>query len=742
MEANKTTLRKYLSPLGVWALSFGCSVGWGAFVMPGTTFLPIAGPVGSAIGIAVGALIMLIIGRNYYYLMKRFPDAGGTYSYSKNVLGHDHGFLSAWFLVLTYVVIIWANLTALALIGRNLLGDTFRFGFHYQIAGYDIYLGEILAAIGVLVICSLFCLFRKRFSMWVQILMALILIGGIILCFAVAVIKNNSWELSFTPAFSELASTGKSMQIVSIVALMPWAYVGFESVSHSAEEFRFKQSKTFIIIIVSLFTAGLAYILLSLLSVTALPEGYADWTAYISSLGELKGTKALPTFYAVNQAMGSTGIAILGVTVLGGIITGIIGNMIAASRVLYAMAKDGILPKWFAKTNKDGSPSNTILFIMLISTVIPFFGRTAISWIVDVTTVGGTIIYCYTSAAALMQARKEKNKRMILCGAVGMLFSLAFALYFLIPNISSVSTLGTESYLILTVWSILGLVFFRNVFGKDKKHRYGKSIVVWIVLLFLIMFTSIVWMQQENSKAIANVQDSISEKYGEHFREYHPDEAQQAEIEVEDYVGKQLEKLNYTLTRNNFVRIVMILLAVVILFLVYSLMAKRQREFDRVEVMAYKDSLTGVNNSHAYQQTELSINREIIENGITSFAVAVCDLNGLKHVNDTMGHAKGDAYIKQACSIICDVFAHSPVYRIGGDEFAVILRGRDFDNRVELAGRMHESNCVNCQNGGVVIAVGLADFNPETDKSLEAVFKRADVAMYQQKKEMKRKKKE
>ena len=83
MTANNTSLKKYLSPLGVWALSFGCSVGWGAFVMPVTTFLPIAGPVGTAIGFALGALIMLIIGRNYYFLMKRYPDAGGTYTYSK-----------------------------------------------------------------------------------------------------------------------------------------------------------------------------------------------------------------------------------------------------------------------------------------------------------------------------------------------------------------------------------------------------------------------------------------------------------------------------------------------------------------------------------------------------------------------------------------------------------------------------------------------------------------------------------
>lgn len=80
---NQNSLKKYLSPLGVWALSFGCSVGWGAFVMPGTTFLPIAGPLGTALGITIGAIIMLVIGRCYYYLMNRYPDSGGTYTYTK-----------------------------------------------------------------------------------------------------------------------------------------------------------------------------------------------------------------------------------------------------------------------------------------------------------------------------------------------------------------------------------------------------------------------------------------------------------------------------------------------------------------------------------------------------------------------------------------------------------------------------------------------------------------------------------
>ena len=140
-QDDSTKLRSYLSPINVWALSFGCAVGWGAFVMPGTTFLPIAGPLGTAIGMTIGGLIMLVIGFNYHYMMNRYPDAGGTYTYSKRAFGYDHGFMSAWFLILVYIAITWANATALPLIFRNLIGDFFKVGFHYQIAGFDVYLG-------------------------------------------------------------------------------------------------------------------------------------------------------------------------------------------------------------------------------------------------------------------------------------------------------------------------------------------------------------------------------------------------------------------------------------------------------------------------------------------------------------------------------------------------------------------------------------------------------------------------
>ncbi len=128
-------LDRYLSPVDVWAIAFGCAVGWGAFVMPGTTFLPIAGPAGTLISMLISAVFILILGTNFAYLMQRNPGTGGVYSYIKEVFGRDHAFLCSWFLCLSYLTIVFLNGTALFFVIRTMLTDAVRAGPHYTVAG-------------------------------------------------------------------------------------------------------------------------------------------------------------------------------------------------------------------------------------------------------------------------------------------------------------------------------------------------------------------------------------------------------------------------------------------------------------------------------------------------------------------------------------------------------------------------------------------------------------------------------
>lgn len=170
---------------------------------------------------------------------------------------------------------------------------------------------------------------------------------------------------------------------------------------------------------------------------------------------------------------------------------------------------------------------------------------------------------------------------------------------------------------------------------------------------------------------------------------------------------------------------------------------KRENEY-RLELInankkAMNDELTGVKNMNAYQEIEASLQSDIDNGSIQPFAVLICDLNNLKHINDTLGHKSGDEYIKTACGIICGIFAHSPVFRIGGDEFVVILRGADYTHRVKLFSELRRKVIENSKKlNAPVIASGIAEFDSSRHSKVIDVFEVADNRMYKNKKQLKR----
>ena len=164
---------------------------------------------------------------------------------------------------------------------------------------------------------------------------------------------------------------------------------------------------------------------------------------------------------------------------------------------------------------------------------------------------------------------------------------------------------------------------------------------------------------------------------------------------------------------------------------------RRDQERARALRMANQDALTGVKSKRAYSEEERKIDQAISGGSQEPFAVVVCDVNDLKHINDTFGHAAGDQYLKDACTIICNIFKHSPVYRIGGDEFAALLKGSDFEVRDNLMALLDASNKTRATDEGISRAGGLAVWQPDQDSCLSEVFKRADTTMYLNKKRLK-----
>ena len=488
-KQNKlTALDRYLSPLDVWAMAFGVMVGWGAFVMPGTTFVPVAGPAGTIIALLIGTLIMLVIGTNFVYLMIRSTRTGGVYSYTKEAFGRDHAFLSSWFLCLSYLTVVFLNGSAVFVVIKTLFGEAVHKGVVYSIAGNDIYFGEIAASVAALGGIALLFIAAKPALQKIHTICSVILIAGVAVLSVFCLPKAFSCEM--VRSFGT-QPVNKFYGIFSIVILAPWAFVGFEVTSFDTAHFKFNIKKTRTIIFIAIIAAALAYGAMTLVAVASLPEGYASWPEYINDLGNLSGMVSVPTFYAARTNLGSIGPVIIGITALAAIMTGIIGAYRASLRILSTMAEDRILSEKFSKT------TYSILFIMVISILISLLGRNTLIWFVDLTSFGAIVGYGYTSAAAWKIAKAENNKKNTLAGAVGTIISALFVVVQLVPRLTAMEAMGSEAFLLLALWCLLGFLFYWRTVIHSTLSEYSGISASGIVLFIILVYSSLMWIAKQ-----------------------------------------------------------------------------------------------------------------------------------------------------------------------------------------------------------------------------------------------------
>ncbi len=190
--------------------------------------------------------------------------------------------------------------------------------------------------------------------------------------------------------------------------------------------------------------------------------------------------------------------------------------------------------------------------------------------------------------------------------------------------------------------------------------------------------------------------------------------------------------------------IISLVLIVILLLLTRSIRAEKKAKAEETLVKdlnkrVYVDALTSVGNKAAFDECV----KDLEAGEITDVAIGVFDCNDLKTINDQYGHDKGNIYLKIASSFICDVFLNSPVFRIGGDEFTVVLQNEDYDNRISLAERFsleQQEKCACAKNvwEEVHVAFGIAVYDPEYDVSLHDTVRRADKFMYENKRKEKK----
>ena len=456
MSENNGKFKKAMRPIDVWGLALGAIIGWGCFVLPGSAFLPKAGPLGTMAGMLIGALLIIIIALSYGYLIRKYPRSGGEFIYTKEAIGKRNAFVCGWGMILAYWSLIPLNATALALISRFLFPGIVQQGLLYQIAGWDVYAGEVILASAFIIIMAVINIRGIKQAAWLQTAIALTLVGCI--CIVTFLVMGMSDWSNLEPGFPDGRRWWKG--VFSIVAMAPWAFIGFDCIPQSAEEYNFSHKKSTGIMISAILVAAILYI--AVCAVTAV--GLKPWQELLADRVNW------PTGHVVRNTLGMIGLTVLGIAMFCAVVSGMNAFYISTSRLMYAMASEGSLPKWFAKLSpKYGTPKNAIIFTMCASLFAPWFGREILIWIVDMTSVGAAIVFAYTTASAAIIARKKGDRMQMWTGWIGCVFSLFFLALLIVPGMPGY--LSFQSRVVLFAWIAIGVVFYLIIRKNYAKRQ-------------------------------------------------------------------------------------------------------------------------------------------------------------------------------------------------------------------------------------------------------------------------------
>ena len=386
-NSTQNTLKRQLTPLHVWAIAFGCVIGWGSFINPGKKFLPNSGVAGTAIAMVLGALVMIVIAMSYAYMVPKHPKAGGEFTFTKACFGKRTAYVCGWFLVAAYLTNVPMNSTAIGLIVDGIDGsaDILKFGFHYTIAGFEIYMGEMLLAMGILILFGWLNILGVQKAALIQTILSGLLIVCVGSLSVAALFSAKATGLNLAPIWGfdkaaamaagadmgsihEFAHEGISgifSAVLATFAIAPWAYVGFDAIPQAAEEFNFSFRKVSGIMVVAIVFG--CYVYTSNNTVAAL--ALENWPERV-----MAGEWVL--LVAAEEMLGIFGKVLIGTGVSCAVLSGIMGFYLASSRLMFSMSREGYLPQWFGIVDpKHRTPKNAMIFCVIISLSGPILGR-------------------------------------------------------------------------------------------------------------------------------------------------------------------------------------------------------------------------------------------------------------------------------------------------------------------------------------------------------------------------------
>jgi amino acid transporter len=459
---GKNKLKRNLSPLNIVALALGAIIGSGCFLLPGNMFLKTAGPLGTAIGLFIGAGMLCIISYNYDYLINKYPVAGGEYAFSFKAFERNHAFICGWFLVLCYMSIVPFNATALGVISKEAFPGIFEKGYLYSVAGSKVFGGEVLFASLAVIFFAYINIKGVKVTGILQTIITGGLVGSVILLLIATLLNDQVTYNNLVPAFP--TDVNAIAGVLSIVAITPFLFVGFDSIPQVAEEYDFSPKIVFKLMLTTIFFGLFMYIAVNTITAIVFP-----WEGFIVSNPDWA------TGEAVKYLLGTFGMMLLFTSLFAAIIGGINGFYVASSRLLYSMGRSSALPCWFSKLHpKYNTPANAVIFVGICSMIAPWFGREVLGWIVDMSSVGAAVGFSHTSMATYKIAKSnddlEKNKILKVNAILGSIFGIGFLILLLIPGLPS--SLSKQALLTLGLWVVLGVVFYLAVCKEYRSLSY------------------------------------------------------------------------------------------------------------------------------------------------------------------------------------------------------------------------------------------------------------------------------
>ncbi len=471
MVQNNTAFKREeldntMSKRFIWAIAYGSSIGWGAFILPGDWLIS-SGTLGSTLGITIGGLLMLIIAVAYGALTSKFPVSGGEFAFSYVGFGRNISFIASWFLALGYICVVALNASAFSLLFKFILPDFLEVGYLYSIAGWDVYIMEVLLTSAILILFAFISIKGSGLSGNLQFIFCLFMGAVVVTLFIRSFFVGEFSFENAKPLFNN--ESGVWTSIILIVAVAPWMYVGFDNIPQAAEEFKFSPDKTFKLIVFGIIASIITYVLMILV------------TSWIFPDQEAIGGALWVTGSVVQSSMGAFGMILLALAISFGIFTGLNGFFMSSSRLLFALGRAHFIPSAFARLHKKNkTPYVAVIFVMVVCLAAPWLGRTALSWIVDMSSTGVSVAFLATSLVAVKFFMEKENYNLlyIIFGGLGTVISIVFLVLLLYPN--SPAALSTPSYIALGAWVLLGAIFF--MFKYKKLNSMSKKELDYLIL--------------------------------------------------------------------------------------------------------------------------------------------------------------------------------------------------------------------------------------------------------------------